>query len=110
MDVVIRSSALRSACNDSRKGLRKFGEKRFMILRRRLDDLAASNTMAEIPFTAGCHPLRGSRAGQYAINLDGAWRLVFRPANDPLPKHEAGGIDLKRVTMIEVLEVTDYHG
>ena len=31
-----------------------------------------------------CHPLKGSRAGQYAVKLDGAWRLIFSIEGDVL--------------------------
>lgn len=49
MDIVFRSSALAKACNDQRKGMRKFGEQRFKILRRRLDQFHAADTLADVP-------------------------------------------------------------
>lgn len=41
--------------------------------------------------------------------LDGLWRLVLEPANDPLPRKEDGGLDLARITAVEIVEVIDYH-
>jgi proteic killer suppression protein len=35
--------------------------------------------------------------------------LIFRPAHNPVPKKDDGGIDLAAVTAIEILDVRDYH-
>jgi proteic killer suppression protein len=37
------------------------------------------------------------------------WRLVFIPKHDPLPRKEDGGIELCKVTTIEVIWIGDYH-
>jgi proteic killer suppression protein len=44
-----------------------------------------------------------------AVYLDGPWRLIFEPANDPVPKKPDGGLDWTQVTVIRILEVRDYH-
>jgi len=37
-------------------------------------------------------------------------RLIFLPANDPVPRNDAGGLDWSRVTKILIEEIgTDYH-
>ena len=41
--------------------------------------------------------------------IEGKERIVFVPANEPLPEHERGGVDITRVTKIEIIEVGDYH-
>ena len=56
-----------------------------------------------------CHPLTGDRKGQFAVDLKHPLRLVFEPRHDPMPLTDDGGIDLKRVTVVEVLAVEDYH-
>ena len=55
------------------------------------------------------HKLSGTREGQYAVDLKHPWRLVFEPANDPLPVNNDGSLDLAAVTKVRILEVTDYH-
>lgn len=55
------------------------------------------------------HELTGSRSGEFAVDLEHPYRLVFRPAMDPVPKLEDGGINLASVTAIEILSVEDYH-
>lgn len=73
--------------------------------------LSSAGTLADLTHTPGrLHPLKGDRAGQFALDLWGSFRLVFEPANVPLPKLPDGGLDRTRVTKIRILEVVDYHG
>ena len=55
------------------------------------------------------HLLKGKYVGCYAVDLNGNWRLVFKPAHDPLPLLPDGGHDLAAITQIEIIAVTDYH-
>ena len=55
------------------------------------------------------HPLSGTRAGQLARNLVGGRRLVFEPADLPIPRSEDGGIAWRRVTRIRIVYIGDYH-
>jgi proteic killer suppression protein len=64
--------------------------------------------MSNVP--GNCHALSADRRGQYAVHLWGAMRLVFEPAHDPLPKLQDGGIDIKRITRINIGGILDYHG
>jgi proteic killer suppression protein len=53
--------------------------------------------------------LHKNRHGQFAVDLKYPYRLIFLPANKPIPVDINGGIDLTRVTEIEILEIVDYH-
>lgn len=82
-----------------------------MILRTRLDELDAADTleqMRHIP-QANCHELSQNRKGQIAVNLAHPYRLIFRPGNDPIPTKSDGGLDWTKVNVIEVSEISDYH-
>ena len=58
---------------------KEFGKVGARRLRSRLADLAAAKSVRDL--VAGrTHPLKGDRAGQFALDLEGAKRLVFRPA------------------------------
>jgi len=48
--------------------------------------LQAAKTLYDLNSLPGleCHPLKGNRAGQYAVKLDGAWRLIFSIEGDVL--------------------------
>ncbi len=71
----------------------------------------ASENLADTCLLPGrCHPLTGDRKGQWALNLEYPYRLLFEPANDPPPLLENGRLDLARVTAVRVIGVEDYHG
>ncbi|HIJ21784.1 MAG: hypothetical protein HON68_10265 [Gammaproteobacteria bacterium] len=46
---------------------------------------------------------------QYAVSLHGGIRLVFEPANIPVPCHDEGGINWLRVTKVRIIYIGDYH-
>jgi proteic killer suppression protein len=77
----------------------------------RLDDLVAATTLAvliQIP-AANCHLLSGNRAGQWAVSVSGAVRLILEINDHPVPKLEDGGINTKEVRSVCIVEVTNYH-
>ena len=55
------------------------------------------------------HELIGKRKGTFAVDLKHPFRLVFEPAEEPVPKKKDGGIDLEKVLRIRILAVEDYH-
>jgi proteic killer suppression protein len=56
-----------------------------------------------------CHELTGNRAGTLSLDLVHPYRLIFEPADEPVPRKPDGGLDWKRVTRIRILEVADTH-
>lgn len=90
-------------------GRRRFGEPRWSVIKRRLKVLQNAATLAETRGVGGMHPLTADRAGTYAMKLDGAYRLVFRPS-DPVPLADDGSIDEGAVTAITIEEIVNYHG
>jgi proteic killer suppression protein len=59
---------------------------------------------------ARCHELTANRQGQLSVDLKHPYRLLFIPANDPVPRKVDGGLDWARVTEIEIIEIADTHG
>ncbi|MGO9956301.1 MAG: hypothetical protein ACLP50_10040 [Solirubrobacteraceae bacterium] len=57
-----------------------------------------------------CHQLTVDRAGEFALDLRGAYRLMFVPDHDPVPTLPHGGDDESLVTKVLITEVVDYHG
>jgi proteic killer suppression protein len=43
------------------------------------------------------------------VDLDHPYRLLFIPANDPLPEREDGGLDWSQVAEVEIIGVVDTH-
>ena len=50
---------------------------------RKLDVLDAATSLEDVYGTPGCrgHELSGQRAGEYTIEVNGPWRIVFRFRN-----------------------------
>ena len=98
MRLVFANDRLRRACSDPTSLSREFGPQRAKLLRRRLSGLHAAHDMAEAAQLPGRpHPLRGDRKGEWSIDLDGPYRLIFFPHPD-----DPGALVIR--------EVADTHG
>lgn len=81
------------------------------MIRWRLDDLKAADLLEDLRNLSGrCHELTGDRAGQLSLDLRGPYRLLFTPAEEPVPTNAEGGLDWARVTAVEVIRMEDTHG
>ena len=102
---------LERSCSDDARGRKRWGADQWALLKRRLASLAAAPTLRHMDGVPGrCHALRGDRAGQFALQLWGPYRLIFSPDHDPVPRLADGGIDRALVTAIRMEEILDYHG
>jgi plasmid maintenance system killer protein len=111
VEVFFRNRKLQKQCNSENEMLCAFGKKRAEKLKTRLAELRAVANLALIPSTppSRCHELSGNRQGQLSVDLDHPFRLVFIPANEPVPTKPDGGLDWRRVTAVEVVEIVDPH-
>ncbi len=79
-------------------------------LRQRLDDLKAASTLEIMQSLPGrCHELIGDRADQISLDLEHPYRLVFEPANDPVPRKKDGGLNWTAITAVRIIGVIDTH-
>jgi len=96
--------------NDSKRLVRRHSAHRAKLIRRRLDDMHAAPTLEAMRNLPGrCHELRGNRAGQVSIDLDGPYRMLFEVGDNPVPLKPDGGLDWTKVTTIVVLGVENTH-
>jgi proteic killer suppression protein len=82
------------------------------LIQQRLGELSDAETlevMRTIP-GARCHELSQNLKGLLAVDLVHPDRLVFKPADDPIPRKPDGGLDWTQVKRIEVVGIGDYHG
>lgn len=108
MDIRFKNGKLRMLCEKQAVAVQKMGAAAARQLRSRLSDLGAAQRVTDL--VAGHpHPLKGDREGQFAVSLAGGWRLVFAPANDPLPRHADASIDWSAVTIVCIEYIGDYH-
>ena len=108
MQIRYRDKKLRDLCEKQAIAERKLGAGCARKLRVRLVALEAANSVVDL--VAGRpHPLMGDREGQFALDLAGGHRLVFAPANDPVPRKPDASIDWSRVTIVSIEYIGDYH-
>ena len=108
MEITFKDNKLRKLCEVQKEAQKKLGAKCARKLRSRLADLIAAETVTEL--VAGRpHPLKGDRAGEFALDLEGGKRLVFESANNPVPLKEDSSIDWSKVTSIRIVFIGNYH-
>lgn len=109
MDILFASEKLERECCDSKLRRRRHGDERARRLQVRLDDLRAADNLAMMRTLPGkCHELTGDLDGCLAVSLDGPYRLIFEPANEPVPM-EGRRLLWEGVTIIRILRIEDYH-
>lgn len=108
MEITFKDKKLRKLCQEQRESQKKLSEKCARKLRARLADLMAAEAVTDL-ITGRPHPLKGDRAGEFALDLDGGKRLVFESANEPVPLNEDNSIDWSKVTSIRIVFIGDYH-
>lgn len=92
MHIEFSSVDLKELCESERRAVRELGRPCAKKLFARLADLNAAENVSEL-IAGRPHPLKGDRAGQFAVRLEGGKRLVFSPANEPLPLDGNGAIE-----------------
>ncbi|MCL6750277.1 killer suppression protein HigA [Nostoc sp. CCCryo 231-06] len=108
MEITFADRKLQNLCQQQDLAQRKLGANCAKKLIARLADLAAVSCVKEL-FAGRPHPLKGDRAGEFAVDLEGGKRLVFKPANDPIPLTEDESIDWSKVTAVCIVFIGDYH-
>jgi proteic killer suppression protein len=108
MEISFADKKLKKQCLQEKEAQRQHGAKCAKKLKTRLADLAAANCVTEL-FAGRPHPLKGDKTGQFAVDLEGGKRLVFKPDNDPIPLSEDGSIDWSKVTAVCIVYIGNYH-
>ena len=111
MKISYGSRQLEKTLNREKAMVKAYGKANAEVIKRRLLFLDAAPTLADVPHTPPTrrHELAGRRKGQFSVDLKHPFRLLFVPDHDPVPAKEDGGIDLARVTAIEIIGVEDTH-
>jgi len=111
MNIYFANSKLRKQCNGSREMRKVWGDKRAKKMMMRLQEINAAETLDDLSHAHGhFHELHADRKGQISCSLDGSYRLILKPAEDPPPLKTDGGLDRNEVRGLIVIGVEDYHG
>lgn len=98
MKVEYKTNKLRRECTERKAASRAYGEEMAEKIMQRVKQIRSFPTVEMlIENSVGrCHPLKGNRKGEYAMDLIHPYRLVFLKTGDT--------IQIARITAIE-----DYH-
>lgn len=111
MKIHFRTTKLQKICSHEREMVKELGTKRAAKLKQRLMELKAAETLSVISYSPPprCHELTGKDAGIFSVDLEHPYRLLFIPADNPIPLRADGGIDREQVREVEILEIRDAH-
>ena len=111
MQIAFRNKKLHKTCSVEKEAIKAYGPKCARKLMRRMMELSAFENLAQVPHIPPFrrHELTGKLKGTFAVDLEHPFRLLFTPNHDPIPNLEEGGIDLKKVTAIQIESIEDYH-
>ena len=111
MEIRFKTRKLERAFNSERELVRNHGSRMARTIMLRMAVLRGANHLGLVPADKPVrrHQLSGDRKDHFAVDLVHPFRLVFRPDHDPIPERDDGGIDLEAVSVIEIVEVIDYH-
>lgn len=107
MLILFQDDELELLCNDEKQMKKRLG-KSANKLKLRLTQLAAASSLSEL-VTGNLHHLSGDFEGCFALDLQGGLRLVIRPMDDPLPQLPDGSLDKRRVTIVSIEYIGNYH-
>lgn len=111
MVIYFSTRKLEKIGSQEREMVKQLGPRRAEKLKQRLLELKAADVLSDISHLppARCHQLTGKEAGIFSVDLGHPYRLLFIPADDPVPLCDDGGIDTKRVKEIEIIDIRDTH-
>ena len=110
MDIYFKTQKLQKQCSKLAIAQRQLGPKMARKLHQRMMELSAADSLEDISRVPPprCHELTGNLGGQLSVDLEHPYRLLFVPANDPIPNKD-GGLDWSKVTEIEIVGIVDTH-
>ncbi len=110
--VKYRTRKLEKLASNAKARRKELGDIRAKNFEKRISELRAADCLEDLRYLpqAGIHELSGNRKGQFAANLSGNYRLIFEPRDTPEPRKADGGWDWTEITIVEITEITDYHG
>ena len=79
LDITYKNRKIERICTNAKVADREYGSQMSAKIHMRIDEIRAVDTVEEmIQFRIGrCHALKGNRKGQYAVDLELPYRLVF---------------------------------
>lgn len=98
MEITYKTKKIAKICTSAEEAEKKYNLAMAKKIDQRIGELIATDTVELLIENriGRCHPLTGSRKGQYALDLVHPFRLVFEKQGD-------------KIQIAHILEITDYH-
>ncbi len=98
MEITYKYKRMERICSDFSVAKKEYGEKRAVYIHQRIDQLRSAETVEQIVdgHIGRCHPLKGNRRGQFAMDVGHPYRLIFEKIGN-------------EIQIVRILEITDYH-
>ena len=112
MDVRFKKKKTQKACETERERNKTFGQARAKKILRRLEVLEAADNLDQVSHVPPerCHQLGNDRDEEFAVDVEGQWRIIFEVNHVEIPRKPDGGIDKTKVTSILIIDICeDYH-
>lgn len=105
MYITFVDNKIQKVSEDWETAVRKLSERMAKKLFQRIAEIRAADNLKVLRQLPGprCHPLQGSRVGQYAVDLVHPKRLIL------IPIFEKGIINEESVTEVAISDIVDYH-
>lgn len=111
MEVTYKNKHLQKCAEDESYSVRKLGPVRSEKYLQRLGDLFAAESLEDVRNLPGnYHELTANRKGQWAVSLDGPYRLIFTPHETPIPTDKNGKYVWVEIKGVELEDIENYHG
>jgi plasmid maintenance system killer protein len=111
MQISYINKKLAKLLGSQKEVMRTFGPDNGKRILRRLDQIATTETLAELatlPQTR-VHELKADRNEQISVDVKHPHRLLMVPDHEETPRKPDGGLDWKRIRKVTILEIADTH-
>jgi proteic killer suppression protein len=110
LKITFSNAKLKDLANNDRKCLKEMGKVRSRKFKHRLNQLMLAENLEKTRNLSGnYHELVGNRKGQWSCDLDQPYRLIFSPAEFPIPTDKIGNYSWIEILSVEIIEIVDYH-
>lgn len=98
MKITYKNKKIEKVCTNAYEAEKQYGSEMAEKIHQCIDKIQAFNTVEELIrfHIRRCHPLKGNRKGQYAMDLVHPYRLVFTKKG-------------QEIQIAYILEIIDYH-
>lgn len=109
MDISCRNKKLKKLLESKNALIKKYGKVRAKKIATRMQNLQDLDCLEDVPCQPPCrrHQLVKDRDEEFTVDIEKQWRIVFQPYHEPIPRKSDGGIDLKQVTHILILDICE---